>query len=662
MKTPLFLELESGIASLEVRRVSAHERMSQLFVVDVLARSDDPQIDLNAVVAKGAGVAGETPSGLLAWTGVCSYMEQVKPAQDLAGHSTYFLRIVPALWLLTQRRNHRIFQHETTPDIVKKILGEYRIEPTLELTGEYARHEYCVQYGESDFAFVSRLLEQAGISYFFRRQKQGDKAVSVLVLSDAPQRGESIGGIYYYDMPNEGDLEEPFITDVQLAHGVRAGKVTVRDFDFRKPRLSILDSSSFPLADGEKPEDNYEQYHYLPGVSLFEVDSAEDKLEMADDKSIARHLPKHNKVWAEREAEAARHQKRRVGFRSNHASLAPSKIFSIDHHPRHLDDESLMVVELDTFVSELEWAVVGTAVFAKTPYRPEVRTPKPRVAGIQTAMVVGPPGREIHTDEFGRVRVRFHWDREGQFDDESTCWLRVSHAWAGTSFGTMHVPRIGQEVIVDYLDGDPDQPFIVGRVFNSTTRVPRRLPLHKTQSIWRSATSPQTDGKFNEIMFEDAAGQELYFMQAERDLLRLTKRNDTERTGEDRTIVVGEGRVSAVAASDSLQVGKQHLVKMVKTNDLHIPDMGEPDVQPLDTFVEMVDRKITLTTGNATIQLDGPNITIDAKGGLRFTTDGRLIMKGSKVYLNVMPGQVQPRASTKVTDVVAKPDRMIGSV
>jgi type VI secretion system secreted protein VgrG len=192
------------------------------------------------------------------------------------------------------------------------------------------------------------------------------------------------------------------------------------------------------------------------------------------------------------------------------------------------------------------------------------------VAGVQTAMVVGPPGQEIYTDEFGRVRVHFHWDRVGRFDDNATCWLRVSQAWAGASFGAMHVPRVGQEVIVDFLDGDPDQPMVVGRVFNNTTRVPRQLPLHKTQSIWRTATSPQTDGKFNEIMFDDAADSELYFMQAERDLVRLTKRNDTERTGEDRTIVVGEGRVSAIAASDSLQVGKRHLVSMVKTGDLKI--------------------------------------------------------------------------------------------
>ena len=157
------LELEGGEASLEVRRVSAHERMNELFVIDVLARSPDPHIDLSGIVGKGAGVASETLSGLVAWTGVCSYMELVKPSEEETGHSTYLLRIVPALWLLTQRRNHRIFQHETTPDVVKKLFGEYRIEPTLELTAEYPRHEYCVQYGESDFAFVSRLLEQAGI-------------------------------------------------------------------------------------------------------------------------------------------------------------------------------------------------------------------------------------------------------------------------------------------------------------------------------------------------------------------------------------------------------------------------------------------------------------------------------------------------------------------
>ena len=666
------LEFEGGETSLRVRRVSVHERISELFVADVIARSPNEHLDLSGIVGKGAGVAAEAENGVLAWTGICNYMEQIAPARESTGRSTYLLRIVPNLWRLTQRRGHRIFQHMSTPDVILSLLSEWNIDSAVELSDAYKRHEYCVQYGETDFAFFSRLLEEAGISYFFERSKSGEKAKSLLVLTDAPTSGVSMGPINYYEAPNEGQTSDLFVTDVQSSHLVRPGKATLVDYDFRKPNLALLDNSELELSGDEEVELGYERYHFRHGGSLMELDSASDQLDVADDKSIARHDRDTNKALAQRMSEAARYGKKTVGFRSNHPELTPTRLFSIEQHPRsELAGKQLMVLETNVFVSELDWSVIGIATFADAPHRPELRTPRPRVAGIQTAMVVGPPGhrgdtphpgQEIYTDEFGRVRVHFHWDREGDYDDNATCWLRVSQGWAGTAFGMFQVPRVGQEVIVDFFDGDPDQPLVVGRVFNNTTRVPRNLPDHKTQSIWRSATSPQTDGHFNEIMLEDKAGRELYFFQAQRDLLRLTKNDDTERTGADRTIVVGDARVSAVAVSDMLQVGKQHLVKMVQVNDLKIPAMGDPDVTPLDTWIEMVDQKITLTTGEATVVLEGPNITIDANGGMRFTTDGRLLVQGSMVYFNVMPGQATVHADRHVEDAVGRPDRMIGSV
>ncbi|MBW2456925.1 MAG: type VI secretion system tip protein VgrG, partial [Deltaproteobacteria bacterium] len=566
------LEFESGESTLQVRRVAVHERISDLFTVDVLARSPDADVDLGAIVGKGAAVGAEGELGIIAWSGVCNHIEQTKPADERLGQSSYLLRIVPAMWLLTQRRGHRIFQHLSTPDIVKQILGEYSIEPKLTLSEEHPKHEYCVQYGETDYAFVCRLLEEGGITFFFDAEVSGGSAKSILTLSDAPQHGSSVGTIDYFDTPNDGRITGAFLSDVHLVHGVRPGTATRRDFDFRRPQLVLRDSSEFPLAKGEKVEDPYEQYLYSPGGSLIEVDSADDPQDVADDKSFARHAQKENKRRVDIRAEGLRYGKRRVEFRTNHPELTAAALFAIEHHPRPqlASDQQLMVIESNIVITELEWTVLGTAVFAEVPYRPELRTEKPRVAGVQTAMVVGPPGQEIYTDEYGRVRVRFHWDREGAFDDNATCWLRVSQAWAGTGFGAMLVPRIGQEVIVDFFEGDPDQPLVVGRLFNETTRVPRKLPDHETQSIWRSASSPQTDGFFNEIMLDDKAGKELYFVQAQRDLLALTKHDRTERTGKDRTAVVGEARVAAVGWSDSVHVGKQHLAKMVTINDLGI--------------------------------------------------------------------------------------------
>lgn len=658
------MDFESGETSLEIRRVTVHERMSDVFTIDVLARSSDENVDINAIVGKGAALGAIAENGFMAWSGIVNHMEQTKPADESHGQSTYVLRIVPALWLLTQRRNHRIFQHEKTKDIVQKILDEYRIEASWELSEEHPKHEYRVQYGETDFAFVNRLLEEAGIAYYFKGELAGTKGKSKLVISDGPTHGGSIGKINYYEAPNEGQLSGLYMTDVRLIHGVRPGKVTYRDFTKRKPSLDLFDTSSFEFAPGEEIEEKYEQYFYFPNVSRLDASNADEVLPVADDKSTARHDKKENKRRADIAIQAARFGKRTVDFRSNHPKLNAAAVFSIEDHPRDQlsPDTKLMVLESHFFITELDWTVLGTAVFADVPYRPKIQTPKPTVAGIQTAMVVGPPGQEIYTDEYGRVRVRFHWDRVGKFDDNATCWLRVSQAWAGNRFGNTLVPRIGQEVIVQFFEGDPDQPAVIGRLFNQTTQVPRKLPDFKTQSILRTATTPHTAGKFNEIMFEDKAGEELYFVQAERDMLKLVKRNDTERTGEDRTIVVGEGQVRAIAHSDSLQVGKQHLVKMVKVNDLKIPDMGDPDVTPLETFIEMKEPKITLTTGKATLVLDGPNITLEAKGGIRFTVDGQMIIKGSMVFLNVMGGAAPKQADRDVKDAVVKPDRMIGAV
>ncbi len=658
------LEFECGETSLEVRRVTVHERIDTFFSADVLARSPDQNLDIEAIVGRGAALGAISDSGFLAWSGICNHMAQTHPEDASSGHSTYTLRIVPTMWLLSQRRGHRIFQHLTTQKIVTQILDAYQIAASWELSEEHPVHEYRVQYGETDYDFVLRLLEEAGIAHFFEPQLTGDVAKSKLIFCDGPHHRASLANIKYTQEPNQGDRSGLYVTDVRITHAVRPGKVTYRDYTFRKPSLALGDSSSFPLQKGEALEDNYEQYHYFPNVSRHDAAGASHALPVADDKSTARHDNKENKRRAKMGAEAARWGKRTVDFCSNHPHLTAGKSFQIEGHPREqlAPDNRLMVVESHFLITELDWNVLGTAVFAAAPYRPKIETPRPKIPGVQTAIVVGPRGQEIYTDEFGRVRVHMHWDREGVFDDNATCWLRVSQAWAGNRFGSMLVPRIGQEVIVQFFEGDPDQPAVVGRLFNETTVVPRKLPDHKTQSTLRTASAPQTAGKFNEIMFEDVAGEELYFFQAERDLLRLTKRNDTERTGEDRTIVIGEGHVSAVAHSDSVQVGKQHLVKMVKVNALNIDDMADPDVTELQTWIEMRDEKITLTTGDTTLVLDGPNITVDAKGGLRFTSDGKMLISGSKVLLNVASGSATASSSKVVKDSVKKPDRMIGSV
>jgi type VI secretion system secreted protein VgrG len=626
----LELTFSSGESTLSVRRFSIKEQMSNPFEVYVVALSPNDDIDMEAIVGKAAafGMRG----GLMprTWGGICSHMGQVQP--EAKGLSTYELVIVPEVWLLAQRSGHRIFQHQTIPEIVEALLAEWKIEPEMKIDrGVYPKQEYRLQYGETDFAFFERLLEEAGISYYFADLGKGK---SKLVLSDKPQSAEARPGlpIPFVDNPNP-DARMEYMNLVNLAHGVRPGRLTVRDFDFRRRTDYKL------VGEGEKappPEDLLEQYHYSPGSSLIEVSSGGGETPVADDKSKARHDDKEAKGRAERWLESIRADKRRVVYESNVLDLHPGVVFKIDHpHETLSPAQGLLAVScLIHGTHDGEWALAGEAVFASQQYRPPIVTARPRIEGIQSAIVVGPPGQEIYTDEFGRVRVRFHWDREGEWDDTRTCWMRVSQHWAGAMYGEMLIPRVGQEVIVEFFDGDPDQPIIVGRLYNNTTQVPYPLPKHKTRSTWKSESSPGHDG-YNEVMFEDSAGQELVWMQAQKDLSKLVKRNESERTGANRTFVIGANRSSTIGVNDTIEVGVKHTTVIAEPNDLQILRLGTPDVTPKKTKVEMSDKKILLTTDEATILLDGPNIYVEAKDAINILAEGQVIIQGGpNVYLN----------------------------
>ena len=581
----LELSFESGESSLSVRRFSVNEAISSFFTVSVWARSKNESIDLPSIVGKEAGlrvVAGYKWALLGAaryWTGVCSYMEQVQA--EPTGLSTYYLRIVPKLWLLTQRRGHRIYQHLSIPDIIDKLLGEWRIKPIWQIDrGKYPKLEYKVQYGDSDYAFMSRLLEEAGIAFVF---PDNDAKGSELTFSDKLHAGAPRGAppIHYVDNPSQA-AEKEFVSHVRIAQEVRPGAHTIRDYDFRNPAFQLFGEATM----APSPEDKLEQYQYDPGSFLVEGAKGGDT-PVADDKGVARYEQKYGNDLAERSLLSTRADKRSVAFDTNTIDLWPGQIFSVENHPNaELDvGKKLMVAEFSVEGTPGdEWSMSGRALFvdAKVPYHPPLKTPKPVVHSVQSATVVGPGGQEIHTDEFGRVRVQFPWDREGKKDDGSSCWIRVSQGWAGTGFGMIMIPRIGQEVLVGFLEGDPDQPIIVGRVFNATNQVPYKLPQHKTRSTWKSDSS-LGGGGFNEIMFEDLKGKELVYMQAQKNLRKLVKNDETitvgnnrqklvvvnelETTGANRTEVTGANRTEITGANRTTVIGGNRS-KLIKGDEI----------------------------------------------------------------------------------------------
>ena len=463
-------------------------------------------------------------------------MEVVR-AQHAAGtleESTYVLHIVPQLWLLTQRTDYRIFQHKSVVEIVDELLERWKVARAWKLDdrSRYPKLDYKVQYGETDYAFMARILAEWGIAFTF---PDDNNAGSKVTFNDNPGSAEArSNNLRFVDEPNQA-AEAEFITDLQLTHHVRSGACVIRDYDFRKPGFPLWGRA---VASGDTPESRYELSDYQPGAFVVQTDP-DGKTPVADEKGAARHDAQTGRDLARRTLEAERVDRRAIAFTTNTVDLWPGVVFSIDNHA-HSDlaaTNKLLMTEYNLQgTPEGEWATFGEAVFTVEPYRPRI-VPKPRAYGVQSATVVGRAGEEIDTDEHGRVRVQFPWCRQGNNDDNSSCWIRVSHTWAGAGFGFINLPRVGQEVLVSFLEGDPDQPVITGRVFNVTQPVPYKLPKHKTRSTWRSCSSPGGDG-FNEIMFEDLAGSELVYVQAEKDLRKLVKNDETITVGHDRQKLV----------------------------------------------------------------------------------------------------------------------------
>jgi type VI secretion system secreted protein VgrG len=657
----LELSFAGGESSLSVRRFSLHELVSAPFVLSVWARSEHAALDLEGIVGKDAGLRVQT--GLAhaqvnarAWTGVVSHVEQVQA--EPTGLSTYYLRIVPRFWLLNQRRGNRIFQHVAIPDIVKKVLGEWSITPEMRVdAGKYPKLEYKVQYGETDFAFVSRLLEEAGIAYYF--EESG--GASQLVLCDALEKGEARGGgpIHAVDNPSEAS-EQEFVTHVRLSHEVRPGAHVIRDYDFRRPGFALFGEA--PKAPG--PEANYEQYEYRPHGFLQEGASGGDT-PVADDKAVARHELPYGQKKATRLLAGERAGKRAVSLDGNCIDLGAGKIFTIGRHPHpEIGEASRLLVVESTLEGAPDggWQISVLAFFADSPYLPPKRTPKPEVSGVQSATVVGPPGEEIYVDEFARVRVQFPWDREGKMDDNSSCWMRVSQGWAGTGYGMINHPRIGQEVLVGFLNGDPDAPIVVGRVFNATQQVPYRLPYYKTRSTWKSDSSPGSDG-FNEIMFEDSKSQELVWMQAQKNLRKLVKNDEVMTIGANRQkLVVNDelettgGNLVEVTEKNRVEITRGNRTTLIQANeeklvsgaeiektggDLTVLVGGDEDVVVKQSQRERVEGDVHLTiNGRRAQRVDGKQSLYVAKDRHEVVGQSHFLQAGKSINVKAGSGVV----------------------
>jgi type VI secretion system secreted protein VgrG len=518
-------------AGFKVRRYQLRESLSALFELTIEVLASDPAVDMAAVVGQPVAVRFDDEPFLKELRGVVRHAAQLTAVPS--GDSTYSWTIVPPLWLTTQRRDTRIFQDVTVAEILALVLGDPgyagRIPQAVEqLTGSETMREYCVQYGETDHDFLFRLLAEDGNASFFDHANGS----AFTLIANTSKAIDLVGAAVPFSDPSNlnpivaKDPTAPRISAVTFAAALTTSAATIRSWDFERPALVLDEKSAIPAARLLPNEAALEAYTFEPGVI---------------DRSPAA---------GQRAAE--RLQSLRTGARSlvceASFTLPPGSRFTLVDHPRADLNIDLLVVEA---VSIVEFGGASTRTLTcidrRELYIPAQR-PKPRIHGTQSAIVVGAPGEEIDVDKFGRVQVEFHWDRRALHTGGTSRRVRVAQGWAGAAFGFVMLPRVNEEVLVVYLDGDPDEPIIVGRVHNAIVTSPLNLPAEKTVSVWRSRSSPGGEG-FNEIRMDDLAGAEKFSLHAQLDFRSVTERNAETVVGVDQSLKVGGGQRTVIGGT-----------------------------------------------------------------------------------------------------------------
>lgn len=574
--------------------MSGNEELGRLSEFRVQLLSNDDNINIADVLGKPMTVliATDEEGGVRHFNGIVTRFSSTGWKEKFASYEAI---VRPWLWLLTRSSNCRIFQEKSVPDIVKQVCQAYGGVAALSVTalsGEYAPLTYCVQYRETDFAFVSRLLEEAGIYFYFTHN--ADKHTMVLADSySAHQPIAGYDGLKFARAARRGEWAEESVSAWSAGGEIAASKYVFNDFDFEKTGNSLqgglLASATIEAGFGQPA---YEMYDYPGNYTLVGAGNAAARAGI----------------------ESLHGQCESINATTNACGLYPGGLFTLAEHPREDQNRGYLVTSASYSVTGNSYASGGHgfafecrfgAIGKEHPYRPPRTSAKPRVHGPQTAMVVGKSGEEIWTDQYGRIKVQFHWDREGKEDENSSCWVRVAQGWAGKGWGAMALPRIGMEVVVSFLEGDPDRPLVTGCVYNSDAMPPYPLPDEQTKSTIKSQSSKGGEG-FNELRFEDKKGAEEVFMHAERDFLRVVRNNDALRVGfetadkGDQTVDIKNDQVETIGNNQTLKVKA----------DQQVDIDGKQAVKVGTTIVIEAGTSIELKVGGSSIKIEAAKITI----------------------------------------------------
>jgi len=626
------------------------EGLSQLFSFDIDFFSEQQSISFEEIIGKNVTISVSLADGSTRFfNGLISRFSQEYGSSNKSGSglqlSSYSATMVPWPWLLTKTVNSRIFQNLSVKDIIEKVfLDKNFTDFKFDLSSSYETREYTVQYRETDFNFVSRLLEEEGIYYFFEH----DDLKHTLVMADnfgVIQPCSEPESVKFKKSGGEYFGNEDQIDSLKMVKQIQAGKYTLKDYNYEIPDadLKVTYDTTHVLGPGER-----EKYDYPGGYAKRDTGDTLASIRMQEEESRITTLSGTSDCRAFTS-----------GYRFQLEASSPE---DWDGHYYILTSIRHTADQADSYSSGTPVPGKGKvytnqfdSISYEVPFRPQRITPIPVVEGVQTAVVVGPIGEEIYTDEHGRVKVQFHWDREGKHDENTSCWLRVAQSMAGNGWGAMFLPRVGHEVIVEFLEGNPDRPIVTGQVYHGVNRPPYELPGEMTKSTIKSNSSPGGEG-FNEIRFEDKAGKEQIFIHGEKQLDIRVKKDRFETIGNDHNLVVENDKKEHVKNDRNELVDVNHKEEIGGDRNLTVSgkqalmignnssftvgsDLAEEiggnhsEKVGADYFVKSGGNLVLEAGSNITLKVGGSSIAIDSSG-ITINSSGIVEIKGSAIKLN----------------------------
>lgn len=646
-----------------LRRLHWVEGLSHAYEIRIDVSTDDLEADTDKMLGASAELnIDRGDEHRRNGYGIISSVEYIGMIEE---HLWVSLVIVPAFRLLAQRIDTRIFQGKTVVEILQEVLdeelGDFGRELDVEaLAGNYNHRDYCVQFRESSFDFCARLMEEEGITFYFRFDDSAGR--ETLVLADANDQYKDVELLMDDEVPiiasNQEQADRESIQRFDWEHRRVTNKVVSWGFNFKKP--DAVDEGEAVVEDTANPTVR-ERYMFDESRQITDDPNGDP-----DAANFTGEALDQRPAMATKRLQLSLVGSKVARGSSNVAAFVPGQCFALGVHQRaDLDSQRFLITRVihrssgtGDPGSGARYSNTFECIPEKHQHRPAMLTPRPRVFGAQTATVVGPAGEEIHTDPHGRIKVKFHWDRINPADESASCWTRVAQPWAGPGWGQMVIPRIGMEVVVDFLDGNPDRPLVVGCVYNGNNPPPYPLPDDKTKSTFKTESSPGGGG-FNELRFEDAAGAEEIFTHAQKDYNEVVENchtttvhaNQTNSVDGNQTQSIGGDQGETVTGEQTMTVSKNRTVHVVGSQAVTIDGAegnsgvsgskleitGDYKVDVSNTIEIQAPTHIQLTCGGSVIKIEPGKISLTAGGAATIVLDANALMQaaaGTKVFLD----------------------------